>query len=482
MITGDIKNKVDRLWDTFWEKPNISTKIDVLTNVSRLFFIFVLLCFVYACEHKHEPSHPKISFNKELSVIDIFQTDTLAKDTAYMSIDEFEIDSFVIKDSLSIKINSKMKRINQKVLAYRLATNNNELKIKIRTKRNLDTLFVYTYKDINIDTIPVAKVISGNCVGFYDINSRRNYREVIRKWIFENHLAPDSSLIERMNNLMIQFNFSGWKEYSAPKKDIPILQDLKNQMFKFESSLPGTYYYLFACKNEKDIVPFIKDRIAKNFLGAENSSRNPIKCYNSGKAGPNVLLLIGINKDWKYYIQPVGIVVKDNVPPKIHFYKMRDGTRWTAFSGGVILSYVKWPKSLFLKDLGVKINIPSKSSEITSSVTLQYGSFSGNNYFGYDIPFYIFNYGDLKYITINGKKINAESIINGKCTRIHFKSLNTGDNEVNITASDIRGNISSRLLNIRVGSPRYRTSYHNNDYDDLEDRVRDLEDRIEDLE
>ena len=42
MITGDIKNKVDRLWDTFWEKSNIRTPVEVVSHLSYLFFMKLL--------------------------------------------------------------------------------------------------------------------------------------------------------------------------------------------------------------------------------------------------------------------------------------------------------------------------------------------------------------------------------------------------------------------------------------------------------
>lgn len=42
MITGDIKNKVDRLWDTFWEKSNIRTPVEVVSHLSYLFFMKML--------------------------------------------------------------------------------------------------------------------------------------------------------------------------------------------------------------------------------------------------------------------------------------------------------------------------------------------------------------------------------------------------------------------------------------------------------
>lgn len=443
---------------------------------------FILLSILYACDEEYIPCHPIISYDNELSLVKITQSDTLAKDTAVISIDGFLSETLIVKDSISYSIDDNIKKINQLDLAYYLINNNNELGVKVSTKRGLDTSFVYKFKEINIEPIMTAKVLSGNCVGLYDKNSRRDYHEKIRRYFFENNLHPDSSLIESMNNLMIQFNYSWLNEYSSLEKEIPVVRDLNNLFFTFESSLPGNYFYLYACNKEDGIKSFVKDKIAKNFEGAVLSSENPMKCSNPGRAGINVLLLIAIDNDWKYNILPVGLVEIDNVAPEIFTKGLIDNSRW-GFTGGINPTPITWPAFVLFNDWDIKVNIPSQRKVITSSVTIRYGSFRGNDHFGYDVPFYIHKYGDLQSFSIGKKTIMASSVENGKCIRVHLP-LRIGDNDVRITATDIMGNTSSGTMSIPIVSYRINNSYDDDedDYDELEDRISDLESQVEELE
>lgn len=42
MITGEIKNKVDAIWSTFWESAGITNPMDVLSQMTYLFFMKML--------------------------------------------------------------------------------------------------------------------------------------------------------------------------------------------------------------------------------------------------------------------------------------------------------------------------------------------------------------------------------------------------------------------------------------------------------
>ena len=42
MITGEIKNKIDAIWSTFWESAGITNPMDVLSQMTYLFFMKML--------------------------------------------------------------------------------------------------------------------------------------------------------------------------------------------------------------------------------------------------------------------------------------------------------------------------------------------------------------------------------------------------------------------------------------------------------
>ena len=60
----------------------------------------------------------------------------------------------------------------------------------------------------------------------YDVNFKRDYHEIIRQWIFKNNLTSDSLVIEDMNSLLRQFNYSGKNENCALSPSVPIVTSL----------------------------------------------------------------------------------------------------------------------------------------------------------------------------------------------------------------------------------------------------------------
>ena len=454
----------------------------VLSKAISILFILPLC----SCHFYKDPAHPLISYDEDLNQVNFIQVDTLAHDTAYISIGEIIYDSLSIKDSLFYSVKKALASLNQKVLAYNLIKNQNELLIKVQTKRGIDTSFIYKYKEFDIIPIKTAKVISGPCVGLYDVNYKRDYHKSIRAWMFDNGISPDSLMIEQMNSLMRQLNYSGWNEYSVYKNNIPIVKNLRNQHFKFDVDMSGKYFYLYIGKNIKNIIPFIKEKITENFKDATNSTQAAFKCSNMYVSGPNVIFLISIDENWNYKILPVGFTIIDNKAPEIY-----TGCYNSRFSFAKVESKyrnaleVSWPKELYLTKSNIKINIPQQEFSICEAVSITYGDFSGDNHWGYNIPFWVAKKGDIKSISIGNKTFPASSIKNDRIIHIHMKSLKIGENIIRISASDIHGNTSTETISISTIRRSPKTTYYDDEedqYDDLEDRINDLEYRLEELE
>ena len=426
-------------------------------SIGTIFFYSIITsCLFCACKDKM-PSCPNITFDNDSSAVYIVQTDTLAKDTAFISIDGYKVDSLIVKDSISLSIKNQIKKIDQLKLAYDLATNNNKVGINVCTKRGIDTTFIYTYKRVKVKPILTAMVVSGNCIGLCNTNANRDYHKKIREWIFDKKISPDSSLIERMNNLMKQLNSSTYQEYSPINSNIPVIRGFNNQFFQFNTSLEGDYFYLYACKYGKQIKSFIKEKITNDFSGATSSPLSPMKCSNHGSTGPNWLLLIAINKDWTYKILPVGCVIIDNKAPEIYCEKNLQFYPSTITllrqSLNNFSNSCTWSPYIILKDFNIKLNLPASfKMNITSYISVKCGDFQGNEYYGYDVPFYIYKFmdknDDLESITIGSKLIHANTIVNNKLIRVHLSSLKLGDNEVPVRAVDKRGNVSTSSISI----------------------------------
>ena len=439
-------------------------------------FIILILSILINFSCEHIPSKPIVKYDSKESQICIIQTDTAAHDSAYISIGNLFNQVIPIKDTINISVGEVFKSLDQIKVAYQLATHEYKFDICIHTSRTNDTTFIYKYKPFEIEPINIAQVISGQCCKLYDVNYKRNYFGKIRKWIFKNDLTPDSAIIERTNSILRQFNYSWTNEYSAISGKVPIVKSLSGLNFKFNTKLNGEYFYLYAYPSHhgKSIKSFVESKISTGLIDAHKSVDDVFSCSNSGGSGPNVLFMIGIDKNWKYEVLPVGMVVIDDIAPSIKA-KQHSSSRLYSFervenSIGIINPF--WPLNVILEKENILIDIPD-ISDINSSVHVEYGSFQGNDYLGYNIPFYIAKNGDVKSITIGSHKLNAQSIKNGECIRLHIKGLHIGDNSLPISAIDLRGNVATSSLSIPIVSSRD---------DNLIDRINDIENRINDLE
>lgn len=452
------------------------------------FFICTFLSYMLvACSFENNPPLPTVMYDSETSELVIIQNDTAAHDTAYIEMEGLYENQIAIKDTIKLFFNKIVKDFEEIKYAYKLACNDNCLSLSIKTSRTNDTIFNYKHKVIDIKPISVANVVSGNCMGLYDVNYTRDYTDVIRLWIFKHKINPDSLLIEKTNSLLKQFHYSGRDEYSVKSLDIPIVTSLLNTKYKFDVDLPGTYFYLYACQTQKEIEAFIEKKVSEGLTDAHSSSKDEFVCYQEGYSGPNVLFMIGIDDNWTYKIVPCGMVFVDNMPPKFQKLGVRSRIQSLliiAMSSDVNYPGPKgdWPSSIYLKNQNIYVSFPYPSKEITSSVSISYGDFQGNEYFGYNIPFYVSKSGDLQSVTIGGHTLNASNIRNGDCIRIHMKGLHIGDNSISLSANDVRGNKSKSSLSIPIVSISNNSSYDDDDYDDLDDRISDLEDRLDELE
>ncbi len=451
-------------------------------------FIWVLMMLITYTSCEHIPTKPIVEYDSDKSVIQIFQTDTAAHDSAFISIGSIYQSVIPIKDTVNISITGTIKKLNQIEVAYKLATNDNTFDVTVRTSRTNDTTFHYRYNTFDIKPINVAEVVSGPCCGFYDVNNRRDYHGKIRQWIFKNDLSPDSSVIETANSILRQFNYSGKNEYSALNNSIPVVNSLSGLKFRFKAQLDGDFFYLYAysCSSGKPIKSFVESKITKGLSDAYHSVDNEFACSNEGGSGPNVLFLVGIDKNWKHEALPVGIIVIDDIAPEI-YARGHMPTRYRSLMGSYYnydnSNSLSWSKTITLPKQNMVINIPNLSTSISSSVSISYGNFEGNDYFGYNIPFYVSISGDIQSLTIGSHKLNGNSIKNGECIRLHIKSLRIGDNALPLSAIDSRGNRSTGSLSIPIVAIRNNTyDRDDDDYDDLEDRVSDLESRLDDLD
>ena len=456
--------------------------------LKQICFSAFIVVSVISCEINHIPDLPFVIYDDTSNVLNVIQTDTTAHDTLFINICDLVKKQIPINDTISINVAKLIKEADQLNLAYKLISHKNELPFEINTSRTRDTSFIYKYQEKEIKQIPVASITSGPCLELYDINYNRNYRDKIRLWIFKNGIEPDSMLIERMNELIKQFNYSGYNEYSKKSGGIPILTSIQNCKYKIKANVSGSYFYLYACHTGSNINKFVESKIKNGLTDANRSIDNTFNCYTSNETGVNIIFLISIDENWKYNIIPAGMVIIDNIAPKIIPGGVKFNSRFVQSSqiasDRAVFEEQKLHLSsshIYLKDFNILVNMPDPGS-ISSTVRISYGQFQGDDYFGYNIPFYINYSGDIKSISIGSHNLNTKSIVSGQCVRLHIRRLHIGDNYLPITATDTRGNKSSASLSIPLVAIRNNNNSYNDGYDDLEDRIDDLENRLNELE
>lgn len=64
MITGQIKNQIDQIWDTFWT-GGISNSIDILKQMTYLFFMKII-------EEVDENNEPALFFDPNGNELDLY--------------------------------------------------------------------------------------------------------------------------------------------------------------------------------------------------------------------------------------------------------------------------------------------------------------------------------------------------------------------------------------------------------------------------
>lgn len=470
-------------------------------------FITYCLCgiLIISCtsENKSEyiPELPSIHYNPTKQQLTFIKNDSSAYDTAFVEIEGVYKKKFLIDGSISLSIKELLKEQDEIKLAYSLYNHDNKLKIKASTSRTNDTIFNYIHKKIDITPIPIAKVIYGNCSELYDVNFQRDYRDKIRLWVFKHDITPDSLLIEGMNSLMKQFNYTGHKEYSISRSNSYIVNSLKGLRFKFNVTLPGKYYYLYAGRD--GIKQFIEDKISRGLVDAHYSTSDMFICEQEGLSGSNCLYMIGIDDNWKYKIIPCGVIYVDNISPRISipnhasaynninnpgtrtFNQLLGKTNESDNQSGIYIgngiNLQGGAERIFLEKENIVVDIPEPSESINSNVHVSYGAFQGYGTM-YNIPFEVAATGDAKTITIGGHKLNANDLSGfTKTIRLIIPNLHVGDNSIPITATDVRGNKEVSTMHIRIVPINYNNDY-DYDYDELDERISDIESRLEELE
>lgn len=336
-------------------------------------------------------------------------------------------------------------------IALLLEQGNGDIKMKLKIDDVLDTIIIY-HLDIEDTSLYSTKVLTGNCAHLLGNFDAANVEGDIIKWLFRKKIKNVGD--EAINNMRLylqELNRTSYKEYVTSDK-IPVMTSFKGIDYSISSDLNADNYYLFACKNEKEIEDFVEEMVSIKFDGASHSLNQSLPCYRgASSSGIICIYLIGIDDDWNYRIAPIGLVCIDNKKP------------YTSIKTVGALSTINETKTtenndIILNKNKIRIKMPSNVPAINGYASLETRDWGGNG-ISANVNFSVSFAGDIKSLAIErsgnlAKWVGKDTFVldlQGKTSPYIFTyelHLEDGDNYVPVTITDLRGNKTEYKFNV----------------------------------
>ena len=313
--------------------------------------------------------------------------------------------------------------------------------LRIEVDENIDTLVSITIEPLSQKKANSS--IVGPCAKLVLSSNNPNSLVELKKWLFRRHENIDEYRISKMLGIINRLKQKVENEYIT-NDEIPVMRNFSGKKYKINSEMKSDYYVLFAHSSDNEISGFIEDVVSHNFELTSKSLTSPMPCYRDlNSNGYKCISLIGINKDWTYQVEPLGLVCIDNITPSVN-------------SDSNDFSYSEKKK----KKINGIVILP-KHINITGSLIINTQQFRGDN-----AQFVITWGGDIKQITVKREVRSSYSwlkpgkktiLLTNKTSPFHFSyelDLEIGDNYIPIEVMDIAGNISKYSLYIPMVSTK----------------------------
>lgn len=313
--------------------------------------------------------------------------------------------------------------------------------LRIEVDENIDTLVSITIEPLSQKKANSS--IVGPCAKLVLSSNNPNSLVELKKWLFRRHENIDEYRISKMLGIINRLKQKVENEYIT-NDEIPVMRNFSGKKYKINSEMKSDYYVLFAHSSDNEISGFIEDVVSHNFELTSKSLTSPMPCYRDlNSNGYKCISLIGINKDWTYQVEPLGLVCIDNITPSVN-------------SDSNDFSY----SDIIIKKINGIVILP-KHINITGSLIINTQQFRGDN-----AQFVITWGGDIKQITVKREVRSSYSwlkpgkktiLLTNKTSPFHFSyelDLEIGDNYIPIEVMDIAGNISKYSLYIPMVSTK----------------------------
>lgn len=347
------------------------------------------------------------------------------------------IKELILSDYESFEVVNKTEAINEK--AYRLATNNGDISISFRLtgfykKKEEEQKLDYTchiaptFRQIKFARIEDLKYGKLN-----NPFEREHYAIPIKKWLYANNIKGVSDSIV---DLMSAYKSCYAKINLECDEDLPIYKnDQIPKNLSVKSSMSADHYALFLARGDEEVGDFVEWVITNSFKACVSSLEQKVPRYRYANEEENrgiyTIFLVGINNDWSYQTEIIGVVGIDDCPPKLNNYI--ENHRAVMFFGDTL------------------VVATNKLPELGGEVWVGFGNFEGYGVY-LSVP-YTFEWdGDVRYIRLsnpNGSKLVIDTHKEDSPYNVRFTTyLETGENFVPVELEDERGNITKTHINI----------------------------------
>ncbi len=360
-------------------------------------------------------------------------------------------------DEYKINILKALRSSKENLKDFALGAIKNEGKLNIRLQVNelIDTSFVYH--------IPPENVISANAsftgigASLFNSSSNPNDEIDIKRWLFKKKEYMPDSLIHELTAYYRTLIKSDYDEYRT-QATIPVVHSVDGATYKVCSTMTADYYALLACSNQKFIDDFVERVVGNGFKGLITSLNQQLICHQKrGTSGYKCLMLVGINKDWSYIQQPIGLIALDSSAPRNCFY--------TCTKNEV--------NNIDFKN-GMRIVLPSNKPKVFGNAGVSVDNWAGNG-LECNVTFRVFFSGDVKSVAIQRRgELCYKQYSGGYYLKQEDKMIyadqhrspyvftykmhfDDGDNIIPIIYEDYRGNKSTSKVRVRAEFVRNNT-------------------------
>lgn len=412
---------------------------------NKFIVIISIFIFIISCSDRNHSnintSKPIISYDNERLIVTSLDSED---HFITISINDKSIIEDTYKDIYKLNISSILQKYDSDYEIAVLATSGIKtgIALEVNVDNDIDTTLFANIGPIDINNYP-SNMISGRCAKLILAESDPQIEVNLKKWLFRNNIKADGYQIQQMRGIISKIRTNNTIEY-VTYEPIPVIKNFSNMSYSVKSNMQADHYILYATSSNDEIKELVENIVSNDYISALQTLQGNMQCLTDlNSDGYKCIVLVGINDDWSYQIEPLGIVAIDNTPPTL--------------SG----NYSHNVNEIHFKD-NKHVILPKSKPIIDGIANVSVVDWDGNG-LKCNVTFKITFSGDAKSVTIVRNKRLSEQYVLGIENKViylnnkkspymftyelHFES---GDNIIPIIVEDYHGNRNEYELNVRA--------------------------------